>query len=108
MSALVPSSGGSYHPSLSRAVGRALAQRDEQQLIALADLHNQVELQGERVDAVGYVGQRGMHVVAMSSQVEAFLVASVPQAAGRLQFIGDVVALEVAEVISQTVRRLSR
>jgi hypothetical protein len=49
-----------------------------------------------------------MHVVAMSAQAEALLVAMVPHAAGRLQYIGDVVALQVADVISQTVRRVSR
>jgi hypothetical protein len=105
---MVPSSGGAFNPTRSRGVGRALAQREQHQLIALADIHHQADLQAEIVDAVGYVGQRGMYVVALSAQAEELLVGMVPHAAGRLQFIGDVVALQVADVISQTVRRVSR
>lgn len=108
MSALVPSSGGAYSLTHSRGVDRALAQLGERQLIALADIRNEADLQVERIDAVGYVGQRGMYVVAMSSQMEALAAAIAPHAAGRLQFIGDVVASQVADVISQTVRRVSR
>ena len=58
--------------------------------------------------AVGYVGKRAMHEVAMISQLEQQLSALVPMATARLQAIGDMVALEAADVVADTVRRVIR
>ena len=57
---------------------------------------------------MGYVAKRAMHEVAMLSQMEAQLSMLVPMAVSRLQAIGDIAAMEQAEVVSQTVRRVSR
>jgi hypothetical protein len=40
--------------------------------------------------------------------MEANLATLVPMATSRLQALGDIISLEVADVISQTVRRVSR
>jgi len=52
--------------------------------------------------------KKAMQEVALVSQLEAQLSALVPMATGRLQAIGDMVALEAADVVSQTVRKVSR
>jgi hypothetical protein len=95
-------------PRESRIAGRALARIDGQTDVGLAKIQQAAELQVERVQAIGYVGQQGMQVVALASQMEANLAKLVPLATTRLQAIGDIVSLEVADVISHTVRRVSR
>ncbi len=77
-------------------------------MLRQAQIQDEAELQVERVQAVGYVGQQGMQVVALVSQMEGNLANLVPLATSRLQAIGDIVALEVADVVSQTPRRVGR
>jgi hypothetical protein len=81
---------------------------DYQTEIGLARIEQAAELQVGRVQAVGYVGKRALQEVALISQLEAQLSMVVPIATSRLQAIGDMVALEAADVVSQTVRRVSR
>jgi len=90
----------------SRYTERALARIDDATNIGLARIEQQTELQVGRVEAVGYMGQRAMHVVAMASQLESQLSQIVPASAVRLQAIGDMVALEAAEIVADTVRRV--
>jgi hypothetical protein len=65
-------------------------------------------LQVARLAAVGYVGKKAMQEVALVSQLEGQLSALVPMATGRLQAIADMTALEAADVVSQTVRQVTR
>lgn len=106
MSELVPSRRG-LAARESRQVSRELARLDARGQIELARISQQANLQAERVAAVGYVGKRAMHEVAMLSQLEVQLSALVPSATPRLQGIGDLTALSMADVVSETVRRVS-
>jgi len=106
MSELVPSRRG-LAARESRQVSRELARLDAKGQIELARISQQANLQAERVAAVGYVGKRAMHEVAMLSQLEVQLSALVPSATPRLQGIGDLTALSMADVVSETVRRVS-
>lgn len=90
----------------SRQVGRELSRLNAQGQVSLARISQQADLQAERVAAVGYVGKRAMHEVAMLSQLEVQLSALVPSAIPRLQGIGDLTALAMADVVSETVRRV--
>jgi DNA-binding ferritin-like protein len=72
----------------------------------MARINQAADLQAERVAAVGYVGKRAMHEVAMLSQLEQQLSALVPMATARLQGMGDLSALAMAEVVGETVRRV--
>jgi hypothetical protein len=105
MSDLVPSLGG-LPKRQSRVVSRELARIEEQGRLQLARIDQQAELQAERVSAIAYVGKRAMHEVTMLSQLEVQLAALVPGAAGRLQGIGDVTALAVADTVAETIRRV--
>ncbi|MGH3428789.1 MAG: hypothetical protein ACRDQZ_14690 [Mycobacteriales bacterium] len=105
MSEMVPFGGGLARRE-SRRVGRELARMDGQGQLALARISQQADLQAERVAAVGYVGKRALHEVAMLSQLEVQLSALVPSAMPRLQGIGDLTALAMAEVVGETVRRV--
>jgi len=105
---IVPSSSRSLSPREFRANGRALSRIDSQTEIGLAKIEQAAELQVGRVAAVAYVGKRAMHEVAMISQLEQQLSALVPMATSRLQAIGDMVALEAADVVSDTTRRVGR
>jgi hypothetical protein len=87
-------------------VGRELARMNGQSQLELARIGLQADLQAERVSAVSYVGKRAMHEVSMLSQLEVQLAALVPAATPRLQGIGDLTALAMAEVVSETVRKV--
>lgn len=90
----------------SRSVRRELSRIDAEGRVELARINQQADLQAERISAIGYVGKRAQHDVAMLSQVEVQLSAAVPWAAGRLQWLGDITVLAMADVVSETVRRV--
>jgi hypothetical protein len=90
----------------SRATSRELSRLDAQGRVGMARINQAADLQAERVAAVGYVGKRAMHEVAMLSQLEQQLSALVPMATARLQGLGDLSALAMADVVSETVRRV--
>lgn len=90
----------------ARRVGRELSRLDAQGHMEMARISQQADLQAERVAAVGYVGRFAMHEVTMLSQLEVQLSALVPSATPRLQGIGDLTALAMADVVSETVRKV--
>ncbi|HEX7297636.1 MAG TPA: hypothetical protein VF257_01435 [Solirubrobacteraceae bacterium] len=91
-----------------RAVRRDLSRLDGHSQFELARVERMADLQAARVDALGYVGQRALQEMALVSQFEQELAALVPGASGRLQAIGDLTALAMADVVSETARRLRR
>jgi hypothetical protein len=105
MSEMVPFGGGLARRE-SRAVSRELSRRDGRGRVEMARINQQADLQAERIAAVGYVGKRAMHEVTMLSQLEVQLSALVPSATPRLQGLGDLTALAMADVVSETVRRV--
>jgi hypothetical protein len=108
MSNIIPAGSAGLTPRQSRITGRALARIDSQTEVGLAEIEAKAELQVARVTAVGYVGKAAMREVALVSQLERQLATVVPLAMARLQAIGDMVALEAAGVVADTVRRVSR
>lgn len=105
---LIPAGSEFMETREDRSVSRSLARMNSRQLLRQTVIQHEADLQVERVQAIGYVGQQGMQVVAMTSQMEANLSTLVPAAVSRLQVIGDLISLEVADVISQTVRRINQ
>ena len=105
MSEIVPF-GGQLAKRESRYVRRELAQMEGRGRVELARINQAADLQAERVSAVGYVSKRALHEVTMLSQLEVQLTALVPAAMPRLQGIGDLTALAMADVVSETVRRV--
>jgi hypothetical protein len=105
MSEMVPFGAGLARRE-SRAVSRELARLDGRGRLEMARINQQADLQAERIAAVGYVGKRALHEVAMLSQLEVQLSCLVPSATPRLQGIGDLTALAMAEVVGETVRRV--
>jgi hypothetical protein len=97
-----------YRGQEARAASRALARLESQTGFGLAKIEQAAELQVGCVQAIAYVGKRAMQEVALLSQMEANLAALVPMATSRLQAIGDMVALEAADVVASTVRKVSR
>ena len=98
--------GGGLARRESRQVGRELSRLNAQGQVGLARVNQQADLQAERVAAIGYVGKRAMHEVTMLSQLEVQLAQLVPSASPRLQALGDLSALAMADVVSDTVRRV--
>ena len=107
MSEMVPFGGGLAKRE-SRQVSRELSRLDAQGRVALARINQQADLQAECIAAIGYVGKRAMHEVTMLSQLEVQLSALVPSATPQLQAIGDLTALAMADIVSDTVRRVNR
>jgi hypothetical protein len=105
MSEMIPFGGGLAKRD-SRAVRAELSRLDAHGRVELARINQQADLQAERIAAVGYVGKRAMHEVAMLSQLEVQLCTVVPAATGRLQGMGDLAALVMADVVTETVRRV--
>jgi hypothetical protein len=108
MSELIPLTSDLVARRSARATGRAQARIDTQTEFGLARIEQAAELQVGRVQAVGYVGKRAMQEVALVSQLEVQLATLVPASTIRLQAIGDLVALEAAEVVADTVRRVAK
>ena len=90
----------------SRRASRELERLSAQGHIQIAVIDHQAELQAARVDAIGYVGKRAMHEVALLSQLEQQLSTLVPLAGVRLQALGDMAALGMADVVGDTVRKV--
>src|SRR2546430_1500748 len=90
----------------SRAVRAELSRLDARGQLELARINQQADLQADRIAAVGYVGKPAMHEGAMLSQLEVQLCAVVPAATGRLQGMGDLAALAMADIVMETVRRV--
>jgi len=108
MSSIVPVGGVGVARRESRYAGRALARIDSQTEIGLAEIESKAELQVAKVAALGYVGKRALIEVAGLSNLEQRLTAIDPTSIGRYQSIVDIVAIEAAGVVSDTVRRVSR
>jgi hypothetical protein len=106
MSELIPSR-GALSARGSRSVNRELSRLDGRGRLELARIDQEAELQAERVSAVTYVGKRALHEISLLSQLELQLSALVPGATPRLQGIADITALGVADVVSETVRKVS-
>lgn len=106
MSNIIPSGGAVPVIRGTRYAGRALSRIDDKVIVGVAEIEAQAELQATRVMAVSYVGKRAMHEVAVVTQLEQQLSTLVPMATSRLQAIGDMLALDMADVVGNTVRRL--
>jgi len=85
--------------AVSTRVGRALARLDGQTSFQVARANAQADVKAAEVDAVAAVAQRAMQGVAFVSQVEQQLGQAVPLAVTRLQAIGDVAAMSLAQVV---------
>lgn len=105
MSNIVPTRGAAVRES--RQLSRQLSRLEGEGRLEMARIDQEAELQAERLSALAYVGKRAMHDVTMLSQLEVQLSALVPSAIPRLQGIGDITALAMADVVSGTVRRVS-
>lgn len=105
---MVPSRGRPLERREGRLVSRSLDHLEAQTDLGLARIEQAAELQVGRVRAVVYVGKRAMQDVALISQLEVQLSSLVPMATSRLQAIGDMVTLEAADVVADTVREVTR
>jgi hypothetical protein len=103
MSDLVRTSGGFRE---DRRVGRELAKLDAQSRLALAHVEASADVQVARVHRLAYVGKQALHAAALVSEVEQQLCRVVPEASGRLTAIGDITALGLAEIVTDSVRQV--
>lgn len=92
--------------SESRQLSRSMGTLNAQSRMDMARIEAAAEVQATRADAVTYVARRAMQDVAMLSQLEQQLVTLVPMASGRLAAIGDIAAIAISEVVSDTLRRV--
>jgi hypothetical protein len=99
---------GPPNRGVSRQVGRSLARIDGHTSLQIARAHGQADIQAAQVDAVAAVAQRAMQGVAFVSQIEQQLGQAVPLAVTRLQAIGDLAALSMGQVVTDTVTKLRR
>lgn len=108
MSDLAAYHGGGLSRRDARMVRRERRAQETYAALAMVRIDTEVDLQAARVQGVGYVGQQALQAVAMVSQMETQLAQMVPAAAGRLHGIADMTALSMAQIVSDTVRRVSR
>lgn len=99
--------GGAPAP-LNRSTRRELDRLENQRVTDLARIDVATDVQAHRVRAIGHIGSMVMLETARLSQGEAQLAAMVPHATGRLQYIADVTAMELAGLVGDTVRRVNR
>ncbi len=109
MSNLMPIGGLGAEPLSrleSKLTNRALSYIRHNATVGVARIEATVELQALKAEGLGYVGKQALQQVALLSQLEHQLATIVPMAASRLQGIGDMVALSLAEVVADTTRQL--
>lgn len=101
---LMMGTGGGLLSGASRTVARLEAETQ----VGLARIGQVAVLQTLRVETVACVGRRAMFETALLTQAEQSLASLVPLAASRLQAIADLATLGIAEVVSDTVRQVTR
>ena len=92
----------------SRQLGRALTRIEDNTAIQVAQVDALADIQSAQVDAVAGVAERAMVNTAVVSQMEQTLGQTVPLAVSRLQAVGDVTALAMCQVVTDTVTKLRR
>ena len=99
-----------YRPSAieARRISRGLSRLAVDTGLAVAAIEAAAEKEAADVDGIAYVGQRAMQNIALLTQMEQQLATAVPLAASRLQAIGDMTALGMADVVAGAVRKLGR
>jgi|SRR5579862_263870 len=100
---LVPFAGG-----LARREFRERTRMDAGTRLELARIEQQADLQAARAQAVGYVGKRAMSELSLLTQVEIQLSTLTPMATARLQVLGDLCAIAMADVVADTARKVVR
>lgn len=97
-----------HSPIEARRISRGLSRLAVETGLAVAGIEAKAELDAAVIDGIAYVGQRAMQDIALLTQMEQQLATAVPLAASRLQAIGDMTALGMADVVAGTARRLGR
>ena len=108
MSSIESYRGGGLTMFAGRQADHAIARIQTGSSIRLARVDAEAEVMAGKTDAVNYVGGRAMHNVALLSQMEQQLAQAVPMASGRLATIGDITALAMSGIVSDTASRLHR
>lgn len=106
MSDLVPLNPRSLSRGESRELSRIMGTLEARTSMETTRIDLAADLQAAKVDALAYVGRRAMQDIARLTQLEQQLVLMVPMASGRLQAIGDLTALAVTEVVTDTLRKV--
>lgn len=91
-----------------RRAGRDLARVEAESRLMQIRIGRTADIQALRVNSLAYVGRQALHAAAMVSETEQQLCRLVPEAEGRLRAIADITALGLAEIVSDTVQRVSR
>lgn len=94
--------------SAARSTRRELDRISETTTRKLAHIDAEVEIQQESIRAVNHVGTAALIATAQLSQAEVTLAQMAPHASGRLAAIADLTALQSAEVVVDTARRIRR
>lgn len=97
-----------YRPSAVEQyrTSKALSRLAGETGLVLAGTEARVEVENTILDGIATVGATAMRNVAMVSQLEQQLAQAVPLATSRLQAIGDMTALGMADVVSSAARRI--
>lgn len=107
MSNLIPfENPGGLSRTPSRRLTRSLDHLEAGTRLDIARIEAAADIQAVRADAVTFIGKRAMRDVALLTQLEQQLALMVPLASPRLQAIGDITALALAEVVSDTLRQV--
>lgn len=105
---IVPMASSAVARREGRVTGRTLLQISGATEVVLAQIEQEADIQIGKVEANAHVGKRAMTSLAIVSQHESQLCQLVPAATTRLQALGDMVALQIVEVVSDTGRRVNR
>jgi hypothetical protein len=91
---------------LSRSAQRSLDRQDESALLQMNAIASAAQIESARVHAIAHVGQQAMFAVTTVSQLEGQLGTMCPMAVTRLQGLGDMTALAVAQVVADLTHRI--
>ena len=100
--------GGLEPPFVLRGTERQIAKLQRRSLVGLARIGVVAAEQAAKVQTVACVSRRALFETALVMQTEQSLGALVPMSVSRLQAIADIATLGIAEVVSDTVRRVTQ
>lgn len=97
---------GSHTPS--RALGKQLSRIEGGGMVRAAQMDMEARLGQFKLAAASSIGRTAQSEIAMLTQMEAELTKAVPLAGNRLEMLGNLTTLQIAEMVADDLSKLRR
>ncbi|MDR1238435.1 MAG: hypothetical protein LBK28_09355 [Propionibacteriaceae bacterium] len=105
---VLPLAGAGGLPSPLSQTGRAIGRVQNQGLVRAAAIDVETTLSRVKLSGATSLARTAQSEVAMLTAVEAELIKAVPLAGNRLEFLGNMASIQVAEMLADDLTKLRR